>query len=78
MNLGFDVPATPFVIRLAGPKDARQMLDIYGPVVRKTAISFELETPSYAFLGSCACFKTELWDTPTPPPSETGRAIGGP
>ena len=46
MNLGLDVPSVHYSIRLAGPKDARQMLDIYGPVVLKTAISFELETPS--------------------------------
>ena len=40
------MPPTPFVIRFASPKDARQMLDIYGPVVLNTAISFEVETPT--------------------------------
>ena len=40
------MPPTPFVIRLASPKDAWQMLDIYGPVVLNTAISFEVETPT--------------------------------
>ena len=38
--------SAPYSIRLATPKDARQMLDIYGPVVLGTAISFEVETPS--------------------------------
>lgn len=34
------------VIRLAKEEDAEQMLDIYAPVVRDTAISFELEPPA--------------------------------
>lgn len=34
------------VIRLAKEEDAEQMLDIYAPVVRDTAISFELEPPT--------------------------------
>lgn len=33
-------------IRLATEQDARQLLEIYAPVVRETAISFELEPPS--------------------------------
>ena len=36
----------PFTIRLATPEDVLQMLDIYGPVVLTTAISFEVETPT--------------------------------
>lgn len=34
------------VIRLARESDAGQMLDIYAPLVRETAISFELEPPT--------------------------------
>ena len=33
-------------IRLARDADAEQMLEIYTPVVRETAISFELEPPT--------------------------------
>ncbi|MFQ4143342.1 arsinothricin resistance N-acetyltransferase ArsN1 family B [Chlorogloeopsis sp. ULAP02] len=33
-------------IRLANENDALQMLAIYAPIIRETAISFELETPS--------------------------------
>ena len=33
-------------IRLATPADAAQMLDIYAPFVRDTAVSFEVATPS--------------------------------
>ncbi|PKB81316.1 MAG: GNAT family N-acetyltransferase [SAR202 cluster bacterium Io17-Chloro-G9] len=33
-------------IRLAREEDAGQMLDIYAPIVRNTAISFELEPPA--------------------------------
>ena|SRR6185369_7314302 len=33
-------------IRLAGPADAREVLEIYGPVVASTAISFEEEVPA--------------------------------
>jgi phosphinothricin acetyltransferase len=33
-------------IRVATPQDAQAVLDIYAPVVRDTAISFELEPPS--------------------------------
>ncbi|MCZ6788539.1 MAG: N-acetyltransferase, partial [Chloroflexi bacterium] len=34
------------MIRLAAESDAEQMLAIYAPIVRQTAISFELEPPS--------------------------------
>jgi phosphinothricin acetyltransferase len=34
------------VIRLAREADAAQMLEIYAPIVRETAISFELEPPT--------------------------------
>ena len=40
------MPSSPYIIRLATPEDAPQMLDIYAPVVRDTAISFELKPPS--------------------------------
>lgn len=33
-------------IRMAAPDDAPAILDIYGPIVRHTAISFEVEPPS--------------------------------
>ena len=33
-------------IRLATEADAAQMLDIYGPIVRDTAISFQLDPPA--------------------------------
>ena len=45
-KLGLDVHSVPYIIRLATLDDARQMLDIYEPVVLGTAISFEIETPS--------------------------------
>ena len=35
-----------FSIRLVTPKDASDMLDIYGPVVLQTATSFETKVPS--------------------------------
>lgn len=34
------------IIRNAVPQDARALLDIYGPYVKNTAISFEYEVPS--------------------------------
>ena len=34
------------VIRLAREEDAEGMLEIYAPIVRETAISFELDPPS--------------------------------
>jgi L-amino acid N-acyltransferase YncA len=36
------------MIRLATPSDARAVAEIYGPIVRSTAISFETEVPSEA------------------------------
>jgi len=36
------------MIRLATPSDARAVAEIYGPIVRSTAISFETEEPSEA------------------------------
>jgi phosphinothricin acetyltransferase len=33
-------------MRFAAPDDAEQMLAIYAPYIRKTAISFEYEVPS--------------------------------
>ncbi len=33
-------------IRIADPADAREVADIYGPIVASTAISFETEVPS--------------------------------
>ena len=36
------------VIRLATPDDASGMQAIYAPIVRDTAISFELEPPTVA------------------------------
>lgn len=38
------IPAV--VVRVAEPHDAHELLAIYGPIVRETAISFELEVPS--------------------------------
>jgi L-amino acid N-acyltransferase YncA len=37
-----------FIVRLAGQGDAEQILAIYAPIVRLTAISFELEPPTIA------------------------------
>ena len=34
-------------IRVACPKDAEAILAIYTPIVRETAISFEVEPPTY-------------------------------
>jgi len=39
-------------IRLAMPSDARSVLEIYGPFVATTAVSFETEVPSEAEMGS--------------------------
>jgi phosphinothricin acetyltransferase len=41
----------PFVIRLATTADAEQVRAIYGPVVRDTAISFEVEPPTVEEMG---------------------------
>lgn len=43
-TLRSDMPA----VRLARPDDAAGLLDIYAPIVRDTAISFELEPPTVA------------------------------
>lgn len=37
---------SPYLIRMATSDDAPQMLEIYGPVVRNTPISFEVELPT--------------------------------
>lgn len=34
------------VIRIASPKDAEQLLDIYAPYIRSTAVTFEYTVPS--------------------------------
>ena len=39
------------IIRLASPSDARGILDIYGPYVRDTSLTFETETPSVEAFG---------------------------
>jgi phosphinothricin acetyltransferase len=39
------------MIRLATPSDAKAVADIYGPIVRSTAISFETEPPSEQEMG---------------------------
>ena len=36
------------ILRLARPDDALQLLAIYAPIVRETAISFETEPPDEA------------------------------
>lgn len=43
---GLCVRETGAMIRLASPQDAPGVREIYAPVVRETAISFELEPPS--------------------------------
>lgn len=40
------MPSSSYLIRMATPEDASQMLDIYNPVVRNTPISFEVEPPT--------------------------------
>ena len=35
-----------YTIRMAAPKDARELLDIYRPYVEQTAITFEYDVPS--------------------------------
>lgn len=40
-----DRPATPLRLRLATPADGAACAAVYGPYVRETAISFELEPP---------------------------------
>src|SRR5688572_27081769 len=37
---------TAFTIRLASEEDARDIRDIYGPIIQQTATSFELEIPT--------------------------------
>ena len=41
-------PATPFLLRLATPADGAACAAVYGPYVRETSISFELEPPDAA------------------------------
>ena len=38
----------PTTIRIATPQDAAAIVDIYAPIVRETAISFELDPPTIA------------------------------
>lgn len=38
----------PTAIRIATPQDAAAIVDIYAPIVRETAISFELDPPTVA------------------------------
>lgn len=51
------------IVRSAGPGDAAEMLAIYEPVVRQTAISFELEPPTIAELAAriVAVTATDPW-----------------
>ena len=44
--LGFVIASTPMIVRSAVASDAPAILRIYAPVVRETAISFELEPPT--------------------------------
>ena len=40
------MPTSSYLIRMATPDDASRMLEIYGPVVQTTPISFEIEPPT--------------------------------
>lgn len=67
-------------IRMAHPNDCRQMLDIYGPVIKHTVTSFEYEVPSISqfrerVLGT---MKTFPWLVSTWDDVITGYAYAGP
>ena len=62
------------VIRLAREEDAEQMLEIYAPIVRNTAISFEMEPPT---VGE---FKNRVTENLTVAPwlvCESGHGVAG-
>jgi L-amino acid N-acyltransferase YncA len=40
------MPTAPFILRLATPADAAAVHEIYAPIVRDTAISFEYDVPT--------------------------------
>lgn len=51
------------IVRMATPEDAAKILEIYGPIIRETAISFEMEIPAVdAFAQRIATYlKTHPW-----------------
>jgi L-amino acid N-acyltransferase YncA len=51
----------PTMIRLATPDDAPGVLAIYAPVVRETAISFELEPPTVEAIEKRIVKTLERW-----------------
>lgn len=53
--------AVPRPLRLASPADAPALLDIYAPLVRETAISFETEPPSAAAFAERIAGTLERW-----------------
>ena len=62
------------LLRLAGPADAAGMLAIYGPIVRETPISFELEPPSEVELRRRIAATLERWPWLV---CESGGAVAG-
>jgi phosphinothricin acetyltransferase len=73
------VPALP-VIRLAVDEDVPALLEIYAPVVRDTAISFELVPPTQAELRSRvhAILEKTPWLVCAEGPTVWGYAYAGP
>jgi L-amino acid N-acyltransferase YncA len=67
------------MIRLATPRDARACLDIYGPVVAETAISFENEVPSVEEMERRIATTLEKfpWLVDETPAGVDGYAYGG-
>ncbi len=80
----------PPLIRLADGADAGSVQAVYAPIVRDTAISFELEIPDVPemerritrtlehFAGWSVRAMTVSWGMPTPPPTAPGPRTSGP
>jgi phosphinothricin acetyltransferase len=49
------------MIRLAKPSDAAAILDIYGPYIRDTSITFETEVPTLSEFGARINYYLENW-----------------
>lgn len=66
--------ASKLLIRTAVPEDALQLLDIYAPYVRHTAITFEYEVPSPEEFRDRICHTLERY--PYLVAEEKGEAVG--
>lgn len=71
-------PKFPILIRPVSIADVPQMLDIYGPIVRETAISFELDPPTLAEFEQRVrkCAETWAWVVAVKDEKVLGYAYG--